>query len=88
LAWKVSFLIKARKQLESLDQAAQKRILNFLFERLLASPDPRLLGKTLVGELEGLIRYRVGDYRLICRLEDRALTILVIEVGHRREIYR
>jgi len=46
------------------------------------------LGKTLVGELEGLIRYRVGDYRLICRLEDRALTILVIEVGHRREIYR
>jgi mRNA interferase RelE/StbE len=42
----------------------------------------------LAGELEGMIRYRVEDYRLICRLEDLTLTILVIEVGHRREIYR
>jgi mRNA interferase RelE/StbE len=67
---------------------AQKRILSFLFTRLLASPDPRRLGKSLAGELEGMIRYRVGDYRLICRLEDQTLTILVIEVGHRREIYR
>jgi mRNA interferase RelE/StbE len=67
---------------------AQKRILSFLFTRLLASPDPRRLDKSLVGELEGMIRYRVGDYRLICRLEDQTLTILVIEVGHRREIYR
>ena len=88
MAWKVSFLVKARKQLESLDRTAQKRILSFLCDRLLASPDPRLLGKMLAGDLEGLIRYRVGNYRLICRLEDQALTILVIEVGHRREIYR
>ena len=57
-------------------------------ERLLGSPDPRQIGKALAGELQGLIRYRVGDYRLICRLEDRVLTILVLEVGHRREIYR
>ena len=72
--------------------AAQKRILKFLYERLLASPDPsfdpRALGKALVGEMQGLWRYRVGDYRLICRIEDRAVTILVLEVGHRREIYR
>ena len=88
MAWKVSFLGKARKQIESLDRTAQKRILRFLCERLLVSPDSRLLGKMLAGELEGLIRYRVGDYRLICRLEDQTLTILVIEVGHRREIYR
>jgi mRNA interferase RelE/StbE len=47
-----------------------------------------MLGKMLAGELQGMIRYRVGDYRLICRLEDQALTILVIEIGHRREIYR
>jgi len=73
---------------ESLDRTAQKRILSFLFDRLHASPDPRLLGKMLAGELEGMIRYRVEDYRLICRLEDLTLTILVIEVGHRREIYR
>jgi mRNA interferase RelE/StbE len=47
-----------------------------------------LLGKALAGELQGMIRYRVGDYRLICLLEDQVLTILVLEVGHRREIYR
>lgn len=88
MPWKVSFLAKAQKQLASLDPAAQKRILKFVGERLLGSPDPRLLGKTLAGELQGLIRYRVGDYRLICRLEDKVLTILVLEVGHRREIYR
>jgi mRNA interferase RelE/StbE len=51
-------------------------------------PDPRSLGKPLTGEKQGLFRYRVGDYRLICELKDQVLTILVLEVGHRREIYR
>jgi len=92
LEWKLSFLPKEQKQLQSLDALAQKRILKFLHERLLASPDPsfdpRTLGKALTGELEGLWRYRVGDYRLICRIEDWAVTILVLEIGHRREIYR
>jgi mRNA interferase RelE/StbE len=88
LDWKLSFLPKAQKQLQALDAGAQKRILKFLVERLLASPDPRTLGKALAGEMQGLWRYRVGDYRLICRIEDQAVTILVLEVGHRREIYR
>jgi mRNA interferase RelE/StbE len=52
------------------------------------SPDPRSLGKALVGEMAGLWRYRVGNYRLICKIEDRDITILVLEVGHRREIFR
>jgi len=55
---------------------------------LLASPDPRSLGKALVGEMSGLWRYLIGDYRLICKIEDREITIIVLEVGHRREIYR
>ena len=88
MEWKLSFLPKAQKQLQSLDVAVQRRILNFLHERLLASPDPRTLGKALVGEMQGLWRYRIGDYRLICKIEDQAVTILVLEVGHRREIYR
>jgi mRNA interferase RelE/StbE len=62
--------------------------LKFLQERLLASPDPRTLGKALAGEMQGLWRYRIGDYRLICRIDDQTVTILVLEVGHRREIYR
>jgi mRNA interferase RelE/StbE len=88
LEWKLNFLPNALKQLEGLDKAAQRRILKFLHGRLLASPDPRSLGKALVGELAGLWRYRVGDYRLICRIEDRQVTIVVLEIGHRREIYR
>ena len=88
MEWKLKFLPKAQRQLESLDKSAQKRILRFLRERLLASPDPRSLGKALVGEMSGLWRYRIGDYRLICKIEDREITIIVLEVGHRREIYR
>ena len=88
MTWKVSFLAKAQKQLASLDVTARNRILKFVNERLLASPDPRSLGKPLTGEKHELFRYRVGDYRLICELKDQVLTILVIEVGHRREIYR
>ena len=88
MEWKLSFLPKALRQLRSLDKSAQKRILKFLHERLLASPDPRSLGKALVGEMAGLWRYRVGDYRLICRIEDWEVTIIVLEIGHRREIYR
>jgi len=88
LTWKVSFLAKAQKQLARLDVTARNRILKFVNERLLALPDPRSLGKPLTGEKQGLFRYRVGDYRLICELKDQVLTILVLEVGHRREIYR
>lgn len=88
MEWKLSFLPKALKQLESLDKTARRRILKFLHERLLASPDPRSLGKALAGELAGLWRYRVGNYRLICKIEDRDITIVVLEIGHRREIYR
>jgi mRNA interferase RelE/StbE len=57
-------------------------------ERLLASPDPRLFGKALLGEMQGLVRYRIGDYLLICEIQDEVITILVLEAGHRREIYR
>ena len=88
MEWKLSFLPKAQKQLQSLDAGGQKRILKFLYERLVALPDPRVLGKALVGEMQGLWRYRVGDYRLICRIEDEVVTILLLEIGHHREIYR
>ncbi|MGA2249492.1 type II toxin-antitoxin system RelE family toxin [Terracidiphilus sp.] len=88
MEWKLSFLPKAQKQLQSLDATVQKRILKFLHGRLLASPDPRSLGKALTCEMQELWRYRAGDYRLICRIEDQAVTILVLEVGHRREVYR
>lgn len=66
----------------------QKRIVSFLQDRIQAAENPRTSGKALQGNLSGLWRYRVGDYRLLCRVEDEELVVLVIEIGHRREIYR
>lgn len=77
---------RAKKQLKQLDKTIQKRIVKFLYE-LAKLDDPRDRGKMLVGNLLGFWRYRVGDYRLICRIHDNELEILIVEIGHRREIY-
>ena len=55
---------------------------------LVTLPDPRLLGEPLVGQRKGTWRYRVGDYRIICKVLDGELMVLVLEIGHRREVYR
>jgi mRNA interferase RelE/StbE len=88
LAWRVEFQRSAAKQLRAFDRPVQQRILKYFRERVLALEDPRQLGKALTGDKGGLWRYRIGDYRAICRLEDERLIVLVLDVGHRREIYR
>lgn len=82
----VSLSVLAKKQLKQLDKPVQKRITKFLTE-LTELADPRSKGKSLVGDFKGFWRYRVGDYRLICRIHDEELEILVVELGHRKEIY-
>jgi mRNA interferase RelE/StbE len=62
--------------------------LDFFRNRVATAKDPRTLGKTLKGDKGELWRYRIGDYRAICRIEDERLVVLVLEVGHRKEIYR
>jgi mRNA interferase RelE/StbE len=71
-----------------LDRTAQKSIHHFLRERLSPSNNPRPWGRALQGEKRGLWRYRVGDYRLICDIRDEKITILVLELGHRKDVYR
>lgn len=88
MAWTVEFKQSAFKQLEKLDRQEQRRILGFLNERIVGSPDPRQQGKVLQGDRHGLWRYRVSDYRLICELQDQKLAILLLAVGHRVDIYR
>jgi mRNA interferase RelE/StbE len=66
----------------------QRRILKFLQERILPRNDPRDLGKAMAGDKAGLWRYRVGDYRLSCHIDDGAELILVLRVAHRKEAYR
>ena len=86
--WHIVVSDKARRSIEQLDPVSQKRITRFLFERLEPSTDPEKLGKALSGKLAGKVRFRVGDYRIIAKIERNRLVILVVEVDHRSEVYR
>ncbi|MCL5801419.1 MAG: type II toxin-antitoxin system RelE/ParE family toxin [Gammaproteobacteria bacterium] len=88
MVWKIEFDSAALKDLKRLDQTAQRRIVHYLRERIATNDNLRRLGKALHGDKTGLWRYRIGDYRLLCRIEDQVLTVLVIAVGHRKEVYR
>jgi len=88
IRWRIEITRTAEKQITKLARTAQKAIQRFLRERLTTCDDPRQWGKALQGEKRGLWRYRVGDYRLICDIQDEKITILVLELGHRKDIYR
>lgn len=77
----------ADKALRKLDRPTAGRVLGEL-EEIANLDDPRSRGKALTGNLAGLWRYRVGDYRVVCDIEDGVLVILVVDVAHRREVYR
>lgn len=87
MAWRIELSGKALKALEKLDQKSAQRILVFLRERLAKEANPRRLGKPLQGTME-FWRYRVGDYRVLCTIEDERITVVVLRIGHRREVYR
>lgn len=89
MAWTIDYAETAAKQLRKLDKSVARRILDFMDERVAASDDPRSIGSALTGPTLGAFwRYRVGDYRIVCDIQDGALRVLVIEVGNRREVYR
>ncbi|NTV67911.1 MAG: type II toxin-antitoxin system RelE/ParE family toxin [Chlorobaculum sp.] len=86
MSWTIEFTASAEKELAKLDKSGAKRILKYLRERV--SVDPRASGKALKGDHSGLWRYRIGDYRVICDIYDETITVLVVRVGHRKEVYR
>jgi mRNA interferase RelE/StbE len=89
LTWAIEFSETARRQLDKLDRPVTNRIFKFLSQRVAPLANPRTIGEALKGERFGeLWRYRVGDYRLIAKIEDERLVVLILLVGHRREIYR
>jgi mRNA interferase RelE/StbE len=88
LAWKIEYAETPKKQLRKLDKSAARRIVDFMDERIAPLDDPRELGKALKGSLGDLWRYRVGDCRVLCDIQDGVLTVLVLQIGNRREIYR
>ena len=88
MKWTVNIRRRAEKAIEKLDNSTKQKIQRFITELLPNSENPRLNGKALQGNLKGLWRYRIGDYRLICQIKDNELIILVLELGHRKEIYK
>jgi len=89
LVWRIEFEAAATKELAKLDKQAARRIIAFLRERVAPTENPRTLGAALKGFRFGdLWKYRVGDYRIIARIEDELLLILVVRIGDRKEVYR
>ena len=85
--WSVELTADAARDVRRLDPQVAREILTYLRKRIATDDDPRRFGKALRGEKQGLWRYRVGDYRLICLVEDKKLTVLVLRAAHRKEVY-
>ncbi len=85
--WKIHYQQQPVKFLKKLDNPTKEKILDYL-EKILTAKNPKIFGKALSANLTGLWRYRVGDYRIICDIRQKELIILVIDIGHRKNIYR
>ncbi len=89
MAWKVELSTRAQKNLDGLDPRIARRILAFLHGRVVKLDDPRSIGEALTGSRSGEFwKYRVGDYRIIAKIGDAAIRILVVGIGNRKEVYR
>jgi mRNA interferase RelE/StbE len=87
LAWKIEFDKKAKKEFVRLGKTTQKQIDKFIL-KLMKSTNPRQTGKALRGNFQSLWKYRIGNYRLICSIKDDIVTVLVLRVKHRNEVYK
>jgi len=85
--WRVEFDRIAARDLRKLGAEAHRLILKYLRERIATADDPRRFGHALTRDLKGLWRYRVGDFRIVASIEDDRFVVLVVTVGHRREVY-
>jgi len=88
MQYKVEYTAKAVKELKKLDKPTRALIFGWIEKNLVDCDNPRRHGKPLSANRQGQWRYRIGDYRLLAEIEDEKITILVLTVGHRREIYQ
>jgi mRNA interferase RelE/StbE len=89
MAWTIEFSPGAKRDVDKLDRQHAKRILRFLFDRLASLEDPRSIGEPMVGPKCGEFwKYRVGDYRILAKMANERFVVVVVKVGHRREVYR
>lgn len=87
MAWTIEYDRRVLKDLKRLDRQAQQAILDYFDDRIAPTEDPRVFGKPLKASFVGLWRYRIGDYRAICRIEDYRMVVLVVRVAHRSTVY-
>jgi len=87
LAWQIEFADSVLKQLKKLDKHTAKQVVDYLDKKIAALDDPTTAGKPLSGALATFWRYRVGDYRIICHLDEESITVLVLRVAHRKSAY-
>ncbi len=87
MVWRVEFLATAKRELKKLDKRWQLAILDYLEDEIAGLENPRSRGKALVGDKQGLWRYRVADYRIVCEIQDAELVIVAITIGHRKNVY-
>lgn len=85
--WRLGFSKRADKQLSKMDPGVRRVIVAWLLKHIDGCEDPRVQGKGLTGNHSGEWRYRIGDYRVLCEIQDDELVVLAFEIGHRREIY-
>ena len=88
MAWQTKLDPRALEELKEIDQQIQRRVIKFIRQRLDTDENPRRIGSSLRGNLTGLWKYRIGDYRLICYIQEKNTEILVLHVGHRKDIYK
>ena len=89
LAWLIEFDPDALKELKQLDRPVQVRLVAFLRDRLAPLDDPRSIGEALSGaRLGSYWKYRVGDWRIVCDIQDQRIVVRVLRIGNRREVYR
>ncbi len=87
MAWRIDFSKQGKRDILKLDKSIQRLILRYLETRIASLDDPRAFGKPLGDDLTGLWRYRIADYRVLCRIEDDELIVLVVAAAHRSTVY-
>ena len=87
MAWNIEYDSRVLKEMKRLDRKARQQILDYFDERIALSKNSRNYGKGLKSAFAGLWRYRIGNYRAICNIEDETLTVLVVRVGHCNKVY-
>ena len=87
MSYKINFSETSLKQLRELDTTSRKRVLTYINEVLSKIENPRILGKALTGELKGLWRYIIGNFRIVCQIHDNKLLVLILKIAHRKEVY-